>query len=140
MPFILLVFLLGSLSLGAQTFYEPIAEFNANRSALERVYSLKESQEYYERMLHLYRAHQDSLQRIDFEKLSQSDRVDYLCFRNYLERETHFTEQEYAEYKELASVTDFAGVLYEFVRMRRSGQQPDAVLWAQRFHEVCEAV
>lgn len=140
MRLIFLAVLLGSFQLSAQTFYEPIAEFSANRSALQRVYSLKESPEYFERMLHLYEAHLDSLRRFDFARLSQRDQVDYICFRNYLEREWYFAKEEYAEFKELAPVMHGAEHLYSFVRLRRGGQQPDAQQWAQRFHEVCSAV
>lgn len=130
---LLLVFSSGMLS--AQTLYEPIVSFSADKAALQRKYQPKESAEHYQRILLLYETQLQSLEGIDFEALNVSDRIDYLCFRNYLLKELDFTGQAYSEFQELEPVTAFALQLYDFIRTRRTGQKPDARRMAEVFHE-----
>lgn len=116
-------------------FYEPFSRFQADRGALNRKYTLRETTEYYERMSLLYDEWLGYLDEKDFDALSVSGRVDYLLFRNYLERAKFLLELEEKEYMDVHFVTVFADDLYRFIRERRRGKNIDGRQIAGMFHK-----
>lgn len=138
----LLFFLLsfGFCALHAQELYETISQFRADRSALSRKYTVKESDEYYTRFSKFYADWIEALKKISFNTLSPQSQVDYVLMKNYLEKEFFFLKQDAKEFQEVAYVVDFASPLYEFIKQRRRGYRPDAPGLANVFNQITTAV
>ena len=130
----------GSLTGSPFEFYEPLASLQADIGALERKYSIRESEEYYDRMQTLYEDWQSFLDAIDYYALSPEARVDYHLLRNYLKRRLYLLQKDKGEFLEVSHVTGFAEELYEFIRNRRRGMPPDPEMTARIFYQAAEDV
>jgi uncharacterized protein (DUF885 family) len=117
-----------------------ISQFRADRSALVRKYTLKESDEYYDRFTKFYTDWIEIVTKVPFNTLSPQGQVDYVLMKNYLEKEMFFLKQDEREFKTVAHVTDFAAQLYEFVKQRRTGHRPDAPALANVFMQAIASV
>jgi hypothetical protein len=112
-----------------------IENYTADYGALERKYSIQESEEYYSRMAELMHSYHVSLENVAFESLNQSNQIDYIAFKNYIQKEAYFLELSNKEFKKVSSVSDFAAQVYNFIIDRRRGKQPDAQATAQLLHD-----
>lgn len=132
-----LIALLWSTQIIAQGFemYEPIMQYQADRSALERKYTLKQSQEYFDRIDALFNDWHNALNEISYASLSADAKLEYLMFRNFLNKSQFFHALRKDEFESVAHVTDFAEGLYKFIRERRRGKTPDGAKVAKLFHE-----
>jgi len=135
-----ILFFLGFFASQAQELYEMISQFRADRSALARKYTLKESDEYYDRFTKFYTDWIEIVTKVPFNTLSPQGKVDYLLMKNYIEKEMFFLKQDEKEFKTVAHVTDFAAPLYEFVKQRRTGRRPDAPALANVFMQAIASV
>jgi hypothetical protein len=135
-----ILFSLGFFASQAQELYEMISQFRADRSALVRKYTLKESDEYYDRFTKFYTHWIEVVTKVPFNTLSPQGKVDYLLMKNYIEKEVFFLKQDEKEFKTVAHVTDFAAPLYEFVKQRRTGRRPDAPALANVFMQAIASV
>ncbi|AGA79759.1 DUF885 family protein [Echinicola vietnamensis] len=131
LAFLLLMFL--PFLAESSELYEPIKTFQADRSALSRKYSNALSEEYFERFGRLYEDWLTTVQDMDYGALSEDGKIDYLAFKNYLEKAVFFHDKAFSEYKEVADVKDFADELEAFYIFRRSAQKPDAKAIAAQF-------
>ncbi len=95
--------------------------------------------EYYERCLQLYSSWQEELNKIAFEQLPATEKVDYLLFKNQLDKDAYFMRIRQKEFEEVAYVTDFATPLYNFIRQRRRGANVNATVLAKSFDEALKA-
>jgi uncharacterized protein (DUF885 family) len=129
-----LAFLLPAFSQGFEL-YEPISRFQADRAALERKYTLRESPEYLDRMDRLYADWLEYLDGLEYPALSPDAQIDYLLFRNFLNKALFFNSLNREDYERVAFVTDFADGLYQFIRERRRGTTVDGPAEATLFHE-----
>jgi len=134
-----------SIQLTAQVFefYEPISRFQADRSALERKYTLKETEEYYQRITLHFNGWLSYLDSLDYDALTYDGKLDYILFRNHLEKALFFHRLKEEDFQMVRFVTDFAGELYQFVRDRRRGKtvngQAEARLFNKSANAFCEA-
>ncbi len=119
-------------------FYEPVSSYQADRGTLERKYTLKETQEYYDRISQLFDDWLGYIETVDYEGLSSDGKIDYLQFRNFLRKAVFFHELEEQDFREVAFVTDFAEELYQFIRERRRGKTVDGPKKAAIFHAAAE--
>lgn len=138
-PHLILLLTLFSISLSAETLPELITRYQADESALTRKYTITESTEYYERFLQLYTSWQTELNKISFDQLPAGEKVDYLLFKNHLDKEAYFLRIRQKDFEEVANVTDFATPLYSFIRQRRRGTNVDATALARTFDEALKA-
>ncbi|MDN3594138.1 DUF885 family protein [Zunongwangia endophytica] len=136
----LIVFLSFSVSIYANEMIDVINTFKADKYALRRTYTLRESSEYYSRFNTFYGDWQKKLKNIDFESLSNDGKADYVLLRNLIDKETYLLDQDFGAFKEVASVVDFADNLYSFIQRRRRGKQPDAKALAMTFNEAEKAI
>ena len=120
---------------GGFEFYEAISTFQADRAALERKYTLKETQEYYDRMDQLYAGWLAHLKTVDYQGLSSDGKIDYLLFSNFLEKTLFFHDLNEQAFQEVAFVTVFADDLYRFIRERRRGKDIDGQKKSNLFFE-----
>jgi uncharacterized protein (DUF885 family) len=115
-------------------FYEPIVSYQADRATLERKYTLRETQEYYDRISRLYNDWLSYIESVDYKGLTPDGKIDYLLFRNFLKKSIFFHQLEEQAYQEVAHVTAFAEDLYRFIRERRRGKTVDGAAEAVIFH------
>lgn len=117
----------------ANDLIDVINTFEADKNALERMYNVEESEEYYKRFTAFYQESRNKIKTINFEELSRDSKIDYLLLKNLIRKEDYFLQQNYQAYKEVASVTDFAEDIYTFIKDRRRGRRPDAEELAKGF-------
>ena len=118
---LLFCFLGPRVSAQGSEIYEPISAFQADRSALERKYTLNESQEYYDRLNQHYSDWMTSLEEINFDQLSNDGKLDYILLKNHILKSKFLHQLEEDEFQKVKFVTNFAGELYDFVIHRRRG-------------------
>ncbi|NEW77897.1 MAG: DUF885 domain-containing protein [Gelidibacter sp.] len=114
--------------------------FSADKRALNTFYNNKESEEYYQRFTILYNDWDKKIESIDFEKLTQQEKVDYLLLKNLITKESYFLNIDYKAFKELAYVTDFTKNVYPFIIERRRGKKPNAQALAATLHTASKTV
>ncbi|MFI1773481.1 DUF885 family protein [Thalassobellus citreus] len=113
---------------------DAVNAFSADKKALNTFYNNSETEAYYQRFIALYENWDKKIKSIDFEKLNQQEKVDYLVLKNLVEKENYFLNLDYNAFKEVASVTDFASDIYTFIKERKRGKKPDAKTLAQNMH------
>ena len=97
-------------------------------------------EEYYQRFTILYNDWDKKIESIDFEKLTQQEKVDYLLLKNLITKESYFLNIDYKAFKEVAYVTDFTKNIYPFIIERRRGKKPDAQALATTLHTASKTV
>ena len=133
---ILLIFVFGwSMQLSANELIDAISSFQADRGALSRKYSNALSEEYYSRMDRLYKDWMSKLRAMPFESFSEDGKLDYILFRNSLEKQLFFHQAEWDAFKEVSNVIAFAGPLEEFYIKRRMAIKQDAQALAASFNQ-----
>lgn len=123
----------------AQTsLYELVEMYKADLNALNRKYTVRETDEYYERMDAFRQEWLDRLSEMDFEGLERDAQIDYILLKNKVEKDKHFLGVSYQTFQSLAFVADPMAPLEKFYRDRRIGTKPDAPSLASNFHQIAE--
>lgn len=115
--------------------YEPITSYQADLRVLERKYTIRESQEYYDRINQHYDDWLVSLEEIDFDQLSYDGKLDFILFRNHILKSRFLHHLEEEEFQKVQFVTDGVPELYCFVRNRRRGTKVNGKDEADLFHQ-----
>ncbi|WP_036379679.1 DUF885 family protein [Muricauda sp. MAR_2010_75] len=138
---LMLAFLITNLAT-AQTskLADLVDEFRADTRALDRTYIIDESEEYYQRFTDFYENWEKKIGALDFNALSQQERVDYILLKNKVAEEAYFLDQSYTAFKEVADVANFTKELFPFIKERRRGKKPDAKLIAQNLNNAAKAI
>jgi hypothetical protein len=123
------------MQLSANELIDAISSFQADRGALSRKYSNALSEEYYSRMDRLYKDWMAKLRAMPFESFSEDGKLDYILFRNSLEKQLFFHQAEWDAFKEVSNVIAFAGPLEEFYIKRRMAIKQDAQALAASFNQ-----
>jgi uncharacterized protein (DUF885 family) len=135
----LLFFIASIQAVKAADLYELVEQYRADKYALMRKYTVRESAEYYTRFSQFYADWSATLKKIPFDKLSQSDQVDYILLKNLLDKELYFLKIRQKEFEEVAHVTSFATPLYNFIIERRKGNKVNSPFLARAFDEALTA-
>ncbi|SFG15217.1 DUF885 family protein [Salegentibacter agarivorans] len=117
-----------------------INTFKADKNALRGTYTIKESEEYYQRFFQFYDNWENRIKEIKFKDLTPTEKVDYVLLKNLIEKEGYLLNQDYKAFEEVASVADFTEILFPFIQERRRGKQPDAKVLAQQFKKAEEII
>ena len=112
-----------------------VDEFRADDYALNRTYSMYESKEYYERFSVFYKDWDEKISQIDFNQLTQQERVDFILLKNLVTKGNYFLQKDYEAFKKVAPVLGFTGTTREFINERRRGKKPDSKALAQSFKD-----
>lgn len=104
---------------------EAILQYQADRGALVRKYTLIESAEYYDRFEKLHKDWMADLEKIDYTDLDQQGKVDYHLFRNFLEKESYQLSRSRQDFEKVRHLADFAAPLMPFMLNRRRGDKPN---------------
>ena len=119
---------------------DTINTFQADKRSLYTTYTLRESQEFYERFSTFYDNWKDRVAAIDFKNLDQDGKVDYILLKNLVDKEDYELQLDYEGFKEVAQVTVFAEAIYTFIHERRRGKRPDAQALAKTFTDAGMAI
>ncbi len=101
-----------------------IQTYQADRGALMRLYTNRLSGEYFDRMQRLNTDAIALLKQIQYNSLSEDGQIDYVLFRNFLEKEQAELALDREAFEEISSVLAFSSGLEEFVQGRRRAAVP----------------
>ncbi|MDG1276443.1 MAG: DUF885 family protein [Algoriphagus sp.] len=113
-----------------------INTYQADYGALRRLYSNPLSAEYFQRMQRFNQEYMKSLQFYNYDSFSEDGKIDYVLFRNYLEKELAELDLDKRAFGEISSVLAFAPPLEEFVKGRRRAVRPKAQDLAASWNQV----
>jgi len=136
--FVFLVF--GSLWADATELVSMIQTYQADRGALSRLYTNRLSAEYFARMESFNQEYLKSLQAQKYDALSEDGKIDYVLFRNYLEKELATLDLEKRAFTEVQAVIAFGKPLEDFVTARRRAKQPNSQELSAIWNQVAKAV
>jgi len=135
-----LFLVLGSLWAEATELVSMITAYQADRGALSRLYTNRLSAEYFSRMESFNQDYLKTLQAQNYEALSEDGKIDYVLFRNYLEKQLAELDLEKRDFMSIQSVVAFGKPLEDFVVARRRAKQPDSQALAASWNAVAKAV
>ncbi|MEY2706208.1 MAG: hypothetical protein RL407_2270 [Bacteroidota bacterium] len=136
----ILLFACGSFAASATELVHLIQSYQADRGALSRLYTHRLSDEYFTRMESFTQGYLQTLQAQSYASLSEDGKIDYLLFRNYLERELSDLDLAKKEFLQVQAVLSFGKPLEEFVVSRRRAAQPEAQALAHQWNEVAKVL
>ncbi|NVJ86844.1 MAG: DUF885 family protein [Algoriphagus sp.] len=117
-----------------------IQTYQADRGALSRLYTNPLSEEYFDRMESFNKEYLQTLESFNYDSFSEDGKIDYVLFRNYLEKELAELDLERRAFDEIKSVVAFGAPLQEFVVARRRAKQPQSQDLAATWNQVAKAV
>jgi hypothetical protein len=131
---------LDELTLSADRMPRFLARYQADFGSLERLYRAPYSPRRPERFRAFFAAWQEAHTALPFDELTRSDRVDWLLFRNLLEREQRRLDREEQQFAEMEALIPFAAdlIALEEERRRLEGVDPDRI--AERLDRACTQV
>jgi uncharacterized protein (DUF885 family) len=135
-----LFLVLGSLWAEATELVSMITAYQADRGALSRLYTNRLSAEYFARMESFNQDYLKTLQAQNYAALSEDGKIDYVLFRNYLEKQLAELDLEKRDFMSIQSVVGFGKPLEDFVVARRRAKQPDSQALAASWNAVAKAV
>lgn len=98
----------------------PLLEaYQTDRGSLSRFHSARLSHQRSERMREFYTGWRDSLSEMEFDRLNQDGKVDYLLFRNHLDAELRNLDLRARELEETEALTPFRAAITELEDARR---------------------
>ena len=103
-----------------------IEQFTADRMALTRSYPLSFSPSHVARFERFYHDELAILATIDFNSLSQEDKVDYVLLKNLVTSSLHQAAIEKHQADEIQPLIPFAPCIEDFLDKKRQMQRPDA--------------
>lgn len=115
------IFILSPFLGVAQSVEDLIITYRADYGALDRKYDVQPSEEYFQRFEQFYDHWLNTLDELDFESLSQADKVDYLLFKNDLERSAYFLEADQDQFQEISNYLPSPNAIMDFINDRRNG-------------------
>ena len=119
---------------------QTIQTYQADYGALRRLYSNALSDEYFSRIKLFNEEYLKNLSKLNYGSLSEDGKIDYVLFRNYLEKELAELEIEKTSFDEVSGVLSFAGPLEKFYQGRRRAVKPDPQALAATWNDVAKQV
>jgi uncharacterized protein (DUF885 family) len=98
---------------------EVVSRYDADRSALGRRYGVQYSPERTKRLAELTTQWLARLRALDFDKLSQEGKVDYVLLRHELEYDQYQLDRARAQLAEMQPYTPFASTIFGLMERRR---------------------
>src|SRR5262245_31449269 len=96
-----------------------IERYTSDRGSLLRFYSVEASVARQTRMKQFYNEWLTSLTKLDFDRMSQDGRIDYLLFKNHLEHELRQLDLQSRALAEVAPLIPFAQTITDLEDSRR---------------------
>jgi uncharacterized protein (DUF885 family) len=117
-----------------------IRRYTADRGSLHRFHTAPYSSVREARFRQFSSEWLSGLQALDFDRMNQQERVDYVLFRNHLERQIRQLEIDAMRFKEMEPLIPFARTLIALEDDRRALKQVDQQRVAATLHEVLQQV
>jgi uncharacterized protein (DUF885 family) len=114
--------------------------FNADEMSLERAYPLRLSPAHAARFNRFYHDELTNLAAIDFNSLSQEDKVDYLLMKSQLTSNLHQMAIEQHRLEEMQPLLPFAATIEQLLDKERLMQRPDAEHDAELLNAIVKQV
>lgn len=127
-------------SISATELVQTIETYQADWGALRRLYTNNLSLEYFDRIEEFNTNYLNDLNKLNYNSLSEDGKIDYVLFRNFLEKELAELDLERRAFEEISSVVAFGAPLEEFVVGRRRAKTPDSQALAATWNEVAKKV
>ncbi len=109
-----------------QTLSSLIEIFSADEQSLERAYPVRLSASHNTRFNRFYHDELATLASLDFNSLSQDDKIDYLLLKTQLRSNLHQAAIEQRRREEMKPLIPFAANLEDILDKQRLMQRPDA--------------
>jgi uncharacterized protein (DUF885 family) len=137
----ILVSILSFANIAAQDKMPTILQhFQADKGSLERFYVIDASPEKRQRFMDFNKEYLAKIQSMQFNSLSQSDKVDYILFKSQLNANLLDLKEEESAYQSAKYWVDFASIIYAQEKSRRRGASIDgektALAWNKLSKEV----
>ena len=117
-----------------------INQYQSDESMLNRKYTLKRSEEYFQRMQRFYAGWLAKLKALPFAKLSVNERVDYTLLKRDINVDAKALQESYTEYKNNNFTIPFLKTILDFEKKRRIGTQQDGAATATLFAKLKEDI
>src|SRR5690349_18290650 len=89
-----------------------MVQFEADRGSLTRFYFVTNSPERRARMKQLYADYLKQLNNLNFDRMKQDGKVDYILFKRDLEEQNRLLDVEEKEYNQIAKYFGFSNQIY----------------------------
>jgi uncharacterized protein (DUF885 family) len=119
---------------------QPIEQFGQDYGILDRFYSAPESKNRAVRLRKLFDEWNAFLDKIDFASLDQSEKVDYLLFRNNLTFELKDLDRRAAQLAEMADLLPFLTSITDLEDGRRKQEPVDGMRAAAILNDITKQV
>jgi hypothetical protein len=103
-----------------------VEQFTADSRSLSRAYPVEISPVRIARLDKFYEDTEGKMSAIDFDALSQEDKIDYLSLRNRISSELHQLAIHKKQIDEMQPLLPFAKTIEDLMETRRLMQRPDA--------------
>jgi uncharacterized protein (DUF885 family) len=117
-----------------------INQYQSDENMLSRKYTLKRSEEYFQRMEKFYASWLAKLKALPFDKLNVNERVDYTLLKRDINVDVRALAQANEEFKNTKFAIPFAKTIIAFEQKRRVGQQQDGKATAEIFEKLKDEV
>lgn len=117
-------------------FNDIVSAYSADKAALSRKYPNRFEAEYFIRFEKFYSDELKKLGNINFESLSNQERIDYHLLKNLISKTQYFHSLEAAKFNEIKAIINGFDPIYKFNKDRKSGIKPDAPKLAAEFNNV----
>jgi uncharacterized protein (DUF885 family) len=119
---------------------EVVSRFGADQSSLQRRYDAPDSKVQRARMRAFYASWREQLAALDFGKLSQEGKVDYVLLDNHVRYQLDLMGREDKQFAEIAPLLPFADTLFGMHESRRNLVSINAQQAARTLSEVTKQV
>lgn len=135
-----LILSLLTFSVSAQSIADMITTYRADYGALDRKYAVQPSIEHFDRFDAFYAEWLEKLDGLNFDELPHSQQVDYLLFKNDLQRSAYFLKADRDRYHEIAGFLPEVEEIMAFINKRRVGDSMEGKEVASWFNNWNTAV
>ena len=117
-----------------------IERYTVDRGSLQRSFPVATSPARRERFRNLYNDWLASLQKLDFDSMSQDGKIDYILFKNHLEYELRQLDVQAKQLEEIQPLVPFAKTIIDFEETRRRMEPIDSAKTAATLNELKKQV
>ena len=117
-----------------------IEAFNEDYGAFNRFYTAYTSSNRFARMRGIYGEYLSDLERLNFDLLSQDEKVDYTLFKNYLDHELKELARNEAQLTEMGGLMPFAKTISELEDARRRLETIDSEKTAALLDDLAKSI
>jgi uncharacterized protein (DUF885 family) len=117
-----------------------IERYTVDRGSLQRSFPVATSPARRERFRNLYNDWLASLQKLNFDSMSQDGKIDYILFKNHLEYELRQLDVQAKQLEEIQPLVPFAKTIIDFEETRRRMEPIDSAKTAATLNELKKQV